>query len=160
MNEGLDAAVQGEHGYDLFFAELLRIKGEILLRHEGVRARKTRSVRRLTLPSSRKHCSGSCAPPTASHGCAWLKVAVTRHGGFSHGCTIASPRALKRPICVRRNRFWTNFSSTGSGDKARHTGLHNRVEPDSGGDTVPNRLHGVFRQGRCLEVLEDMAGFG
>ena len=32
VNEGLDGAVQGEHGYDLFFAELLRIKGEILLR--------------------------------------------------------------------------------------------------------------------------------
>lgn len=34
VNEGLDGAVQGEHGYDLFFAELLRIKGEILLRRE------------------------------------------------------------------------------------------------------------------------------
>ena len=36
VNEGLDGAVQGEHGYDLFFAELLRIKGEILLRRESV----------------------------------------------------------------------------------------------------------------------------
>jgi predicted ATPase len=32
VNEGLDGAAQGEHGHDLFFAELLRIKGEILLR--------------------------------------------------------------------------------------------------------------------------------
>ena len=38
VNEGLDGAVQGEHGYDLFFAELLRIKGEILLRREAVTA--------------------------------------------------------------------------------------------------------------------------
>jgi len=32
VNEGLDDLVQAEHGHDLFFAELLRIKGEILLR--------------------------------------------------------------------------------------------------------------------------------
>jgi predicted ATPase/DNA-binding winged helix-turn-helix (wHTH) protein len=38
VNEGLDGAVRGEHGYDLFFAELLRIKGEILLRREDVTA--------------------------------------------------------------------------------------------------------------------------
>ena len=38
VNEGLDDAVQGEHGHDLFFAELLRIKGEILLRREAVTA--------------------------------------------------------------------------------------------------------------------------
>jgi predicted ATPase len=38
VNEGLGGAVQGEHGYDLFFAELLRIKGEILLRREAVTA--------------------------------------------------------------------------------------------------------------------------
>ena len=31
VNEGLDDAVHGEHGYDIFFAELLRIKGDILL---------------------------------------------------------------------------------------------------------------------------------
>jgi predicted ATPase/DNA-binding winged helix-turn-helix (wHTH) protein len=31
VNEGLDDVVQFEHGHDLFFAELLRIKGEILL---------------------------------------------------------------------------------------------------------------------------------
>jgi tetratricopeptide (TPR) repeat protein len=36
VNEGLDGAEQGEHGHDLFFAELLRIKGEILLRREDV----------------------------------------------------------------------------------------------------------------------------
>ena len=38
VNEGLDGSVQGEHGRDLFFAELLRIKGEILLRRETVAA--------------------------------------------------------------------------------------------------------------------------
>ena len=38
VNEGLDGAAQGEHGYDLFFAELLRIKGEILLRRGDVPA--------------------------------------------------------------------------------------------------------------------------
>jgi predicted ATPase len=38
VNDGLDDVVQGEHGQDLFFAELLRIKGEILLRHEAVTA--------------------------------------------------------------------------------------------------------------------------
>jgi predicted ATPase len=38
VGEGLDGAVQGEHGYDLFFAELLRVKGEILLRREAVTA--------------------------------------------------------------------------------------------------------------------------
>ena len=38
VNEGLDGAAQGEHGYDLYFAELLRIKGEILLRREAVPA--------------------------------------------------------------------------------------------------------------------------
>jgi predicted ATPase len=36
VNEGLDGAERGEHGHDLFFAELLRIKGEILLRREAV----------------------------------------------------------------------------------------------------------------------------
>ena len=29
MNEGLDGAAHGEHGHDLFYAELLRIKGDI-----------------------------------------------------------------------------------------------------------------------------------
>ena len=38
VNEGLDDVVQAEHGHDLFFAELLRIKGEILLRREAVTA--------------------------------------------------------------------------------------------------------------------------
>jgi predicted ATPase/DNA-binding winged helix-turn-helix (wHTH) protein len=38
VSEGLDGAVQGEHGRDLFFAELLRIKGEILHRQEAVSA--------------------------------------------------------------------------------------------------------------------------
>jgi len=38
VNEGLDDVVQGEHGHDLFFAELLRIKGEILLRRGAVTA--------------------------------------------------------------------------------------------------------------------------
>jgi predicted ATPase len=37
-NEGLDGAEQGEHGHDLFFAELLRNRGEILLRREDVTA--------------------------------------------------------------------------------------------------------------------------
>ena len=71
VNEGLDGAAQGEHGHDLFFAELLRIKGEILLRREARdRRRKTRSARRLTSPGSRKRCSGSCAPPSVSRACA------------------------------------------------------------------------------------------
>ena len=38
VSEGLDGAVQGEYGRDLFFAELLRIKGEILHQHEAVNA--------------------------------------------------------------------------------------------------------------------------
>lgn len=36
MDEGLDDALQREHGHDLYFAELLRIKGEILLRRGQV----------------------------------------------------------------------------------------------------------------------------
>jgi tetratricopeptide (TPR) repeat protein len=36
--EGLDDVVQREHGHDLFFAELLRIKGEILLRQGDITA--------------------------------------------------------------------------------------------------------------------------
>lgn len=38
VQEGLDGAVQGEHGRDLFFAELLRIKGGILLQRHAVAA--------------------------------------------------------------------------------------------------------------------------
>jgi predicted ATPase len=38
VNEGLDDVVQTEHGHDLFFAELLRIKGEILLRRDSLTA--------------------------------------------------------------------------------------------------------------------------
>jgi predicted ATPase len=38
VNEGLNGAVQGEHGRDLFFAELLRVKGEIQIRREAVAA--------------------------------------------------------------------------------------------------------------------------
>jgi len=38
VNEGLDDVVQAEHGHDLFSAELLRIKGEILLRRQAVSA--------------------------------------------------------------------------------------------------------------------------
>jgi predicted ATPase len=38
VNDGLDGAAWGEHGYDLFFAELLRIKGEIQLRRGDVAA--------------------------------------------------------------------------------------------------------------------------
>ena len=38
VNEGLDGAAWGEHGHDLFFAELLRIKGEIQLRRGAVTA--------------------------------------------------------------------------------------------------------------------------
>ena len=59
VNEGLDGAAQGEHGHDyLFFAELLRIKGEILLRREGPgRRRKIRSAKRLNIA----HGAGSAA---------------------------------------------------------------------------------------------------
>ena len=35
VTEGLDGAVRGEHGRDLYFAELLRIKGDILLQPRG-----------------------------------------------------------------------------------------------------------------------------
>ena len=49
VNEGLDGALQGEHGYDLFFAELLRIKGEILLRREAVTAAEDRSAQALNI---------------------------------------------------------------------------------------------------------------
>ena len=38
VNEGLGGAAQGEHGYDLFFAELLRIRGEIQFRRGAVTA--------------------------------------------------------------------------------------------------------------------------
>lgn len=38
VNEGLDGAVHGERGYDPFFAELLRIKGEILVRRGAMPA--------------------------------------------------------------------------------------------------------------------------
>jgi predicted ATPase/DNA-binding winged helix-turn-helix (wHTH) protein len=38
VSEGLDGATQGKHGCDLFFAELLRIKGEILLRRGAMSA--------------------------------------------------------------------------------------------------------------------------
>jgi len=38
VSEGLDGALQGEHGQDLFFAELLRVKGEILLRRDAATA--------------------------------------------------------------------------------------------------------------------------
>ena len=38
VNEGLDDVVQAEHGHDLFFAELQRIKGEILLQSEAMTA--------------------------------------------------------------------------------------------------------------------------
>ena len=38
VNDGLDGAAWGERGYDLFFAELLRIKGEIQLRRGAVAA--------------------------------------------------------------------------------------------------------------------------
>ena len=38
VNEGLDDVVHAEHGHDLFFAELLRIRGEVLLRREAVTA--------------------------------------------------------------------------------------------------------------------------
>ncbi len=34
----MDGAAHGEHGHDLFYAELLRIKGEILLRRGSVTA--------------------------------------------------------------------------------------------------------------------------
>jgi len=35
-NEGLNEVVEAEHGHDLFIAELLRIKGDILLRRGAV----------------------------------------------------------------------------------------------------------------------------
>ncbi len=38
VNEALDGAAQCEHGRDLFFAELLRVKGEILLQRGAVSA--------------------------------------------------------------------------------------------------------------------------
>ncbi len=38
VNEALDDVVRAEHGHDLFFAELLRTKGEILLRCDSVAA--------------------------------------------------------------------------------------------------------------------------
>jgi predicted ATPase len=38
VNEGLDGAAWGQHGHDMYFAELLRIKGEILLRRGHVTA--------------------------------------------------------------------------------------------------------------------------
>src|SRR5271165_2298825 len=52
------------------------------------------------------------------------------------------------------------FSSTGSGNKARHAGPHHRVEPDVRLDALPNLPHGVFRQGRYLKVLLDIVTFG
>ena len=34
-----------------------------------------------------------------------------------------------------------------SGNKPRHAGLHNGIEPDPLRDFIPNFLHGVFGQG-------------
>jgi predicted ATPase len=38
VNEGLDDVIHAEHGHDLYFAELLRIKGEILLGQRNLAA--------------------------------------------------------------------------------------------------------------------------
>jgi hypothetical protein len=45
-----------------------------------------------------------------------------------------------------------------SGNKPRHAGLYYDIEPDPRRDSVPNLLHGVFRQGRKLKVLLDAGG--
>src|SRR5208282_1761260 len=54
----------------------------------------------------------------------------------------------------------TPAKSLRSGNKAGHAGPHHRVEPDVRRDALPHLPHGVFRQGRYLKVLLDVARFG
>ena len=65
-------------------------------------------------------------------------------------------RRCRRAGIVRRS---TQPSSArlGPRNKARHAGPHHSVEAHVRRDAVPDLLHGVFRQGRNVEVLLDAA---
>jgi hypothetical protein len=67
------------------------------------------------------------------------------------------PRRPTTPARSGRAGSMVSRSPT-SGNKPRHAGLYYDIEPDPRRDSVPNLLHGVFRQGRKLKVLLDAGG--
>ena len=110
VNEGLDGAVQGEHGYDLFFAELLRIKGEILLRRGAVTAAEDSFREAINIARQQEALFWELrASLSLARLCVRTKAAATRQDGLWLRFTIASPRGSGRQICARRKRSWTNF---------------------------------------------------
>jgi len=82
------------------FAELLRVKGELILRRLGRRPRRRpRSTfcSRLIGRAGRVPCHGSCEHPQALHACGMIKVESPRHATFCSRYTIAFARALILP---------------------------------------------------------------
>src|SRR5208283_2146866 len=84
---------------------------------------------------------------------------LIEHGPHSAiGMEGTTQAAVIIAVVARPNAV--EFSSTGSGNKARHAGPNHRVEPEIRLDALPNLPHGVFRQSRHLKVLLDIARCG
>jgi hypothetical protein len=59
----------------------------------------------------------------------------------------------KRSRGEARNIGGLESLSRWTGNKAGNAGLYHRIEPDAGGNAVPDLLHGLVRQGRNIEIL-------
>src|SRR5271168_2413098 len=88
-------------------AELLRIKGELLL-SQGAPAPRQRprnsSGERSIGRAGKAPCPGNCAPPRASRGCCAIKADPVRGPNCSSPSTTGSPRGSTPSIWRRRKR--------------------------------------------------------
>ena len=90
----------------VFMAELLRIKGELLLlqRAPGAAGRPRTSFGKRSIGRVGKARSpGNCAPPRASPGCCATKVAPPRRWRSSSRSMTGSQQASTRPISKQQN---------------------------------------------------------
>lgn len=95
-----------------------------------------------------------------SNRCGELSGASCKSRSRRPRCLERSHDLPQRPTTpARSGRRGSMVSrSAASGNKPRHAGLYYGIESDRRRDSVPNLLHGVFRQGRKLKVLLDAGG--
>src|ERR1700722_2011625 len=78
-----------------------------------------------------------------------------------HATSLGSPTLTETTMAIMKSPVTHDpgdrGSSTALGNEARHAGVDHRVEADVRRDAFPDLLHGVFRQGRYLKTLLDVA---
>ena len=112
-NEGLGGAVQGERGHDLYFAELLRIKGDILFRRQDVTEAEDSFREALAVAQRQEALLWELRAALSLARLLVARTATAKRNEFWRQSMIASPRASTRPIFAPRRRSWTNFGGDG-----------------------------------------------